>query len=235
MLKQSTAFGPFVRQFLVLAKIAVFTGNDDIANVVSSATYQWNNMVDVPFLTYGLMTIIAFSVLPFELIKYLFTRVASCCVPFSRAPIVFNNTMRQFPAFASTIFSMPLSYFLGVSLFVTPYASLMGIWIFCILSPFDSAVFFGILLFPSAFIIAFAGTAIVIKPILLIRLASEVTSVSLYPLFAFPTLFVGDRLVDHDVFLSSYSMMLSASGGISRRFGLQSLADNSIIPQVRYV
>jgi hypothetical protein len=38
-------------------------------------------------------------------------------------------------------------------------------------------------------------------------------------------------LINHDVFLSSYSMMLSASGGINRRFGLQSLADQLSISQ----
>ncbi len=49
------------------------------------------------------------------------------------------------------------------------------------------------------------------------------------------TLIIGDRFVNHDVFLSSHSIKVSADGGISRRFGLQSLADKISIPQKRSI
>jgi hypothetical protein len=47
------------------------------------------------------------------------------------------------------------------------------------------------------------------------------------PVVTLRAVLIGDRHVDHDVFLSSYSMLSSADGGISRRSGI-SLADDTL-------
>src|SRR6266699_2910243 len=84
-LQQTSAFGPFVRKFIMLLQIAWLTGNHNVTHIIRASTRQRDNVLDVVLPPLNLnVAIIATSLLPLVLRLDIFRCVCAKSIVFAR-------------------------------------------------------------------------------------------------------------------------------------------------------
>ena len=90
-LQQSSAFGPFMGQFIALAPIARRAGKHDIAHIVRAASCDGNNVFNM-VLSQLVVAVVALTLLTFELLSNILSGVISRCVQYQSTSFMsFDN------------------------------------------------------------------------------------------------------------------------------------------------
>jgi len=192
------------------------------------------NLVGFPHTFFAPIT---FSFLRFILSQNVFRCENTFCFEFGSAPSMFNN-QNLFSVFSSPFFTCG-RYSIFVKSPVSPcsFLHLIGVFFAPFLAFFVDCFFvflcISLLIFLSLLRVCALPlfntetmTGVTFCTQFFVASSAEVRQVIFKPLLTFGAALNWNRFVDHDAFLSSYSMKLSASAGIRRWFGLQSLADN---------